>query len=119
VRVERVDFVTIPTRDPDRAREFYRDMLGLPVDPNNPRELSAGQVTLAFWNPQAEGLEFSPNDGGIAFRVADVHAACAELEGKGVAIAGITDSGVCHMGFLRDPDGNWVILHRRYAPYDG
>jgi hypothetical protein len=25
------------------------------------------------------------------------------------------DSKVCHMGFFKDPDGNVVILHRRYA----
>jgi hypothetical protein len=29
---------------------------------------------------------------------------------------GIEDTGVCHMGFVRDPDGNVIILHRRYAP---
>ena len=27
------------------------------------------------------------------------------------------DSGVCHMAFFKDPDGNGLILHRRYAPY--
>jgi len=29
---------------------------------------------------------------------------------------GVEDSGVCHMGFVKDPDGNVIILHRRYAP---
>jgi hypothetical protein len=29
---------------------------------------------------------------------------------------GIEDSGVCHMGLVKDPDGNVLILHRRYAP---
>jgi catechol 2,3-dioxygenase-like lactoylglutathione lyase family enzyme len=116
--VERVDFVTIPTRDPDRARAFYHETLGLPLDPNNPREITAGQVTFAFWNPESEGIEFSANEGGIALRVADVQAACAALEEQGVEVAGITDSGVCHMGFVKDPDGNWIILHRRYAPYE-
>jgi hypothetical protein len=27
------------------------------------------------------------------------------------------DSGVCHMAFFSDPDGNALMLHRRYAPY--
>ena len=27
------------------------------------------------------------------------------------------DSGVCHMAFFSDPDGNRLILHHRYAPY--
>jgi hypothetical protein len=26
------------------------------------------------------------------------------------------DTGVCHMALMRDPDGNQIILHRRYAP---
>jgi hypothetical protein len=28
----------------------------------------------------------------------------------------IFDSGVCHMAFFTDPDGNDLMLHRRYAP---
>jgi len=118
IEVERVYFVTIPTRDPDRARAFYHETLGLPLDPNNPSEVTAGQVTLAFWNPESDGLDFTPNLGGIALRVPDVAEARARLESNGVAFEGTTDTGVCHMAFLQDPDGNWVILHRRYAPYD-
>jgi catechol 2,3-dioxygenase-like lactoylglutathione lyase family enzyme len=118
VDVERVDFVTIPTRDEDRLREWYRDVLGLAVDPNNPRELTCGQVTLAFWVPEDEGIEFTPNPSGVGLRVADVEKACAELEARGVEVVGVEDTGVCHMGFLEDADGNWVILHRRYKPYE-
>ena len=28
------------------------------------------------------------------------------------------DSGVCHMAFFKDPDGNALMLHHRYAPRD-
>ena len=28
------------------------------------------------------------------------------------------DTGVCHMAFFRDPDGNALMLHRRYAPHE-
>ncbi len=118
MQVERVDFVTIPTRDPHRTRAWYRDVLGLPADPNNPDEVTAGQVTLAFWNPEAEQLDFSPNEGGIALRVADVEAAVDELRAVGTEVIGFDDTGVCHMGFVRDPDGNVLILHRRYTPYE-
>ena len=118
MQVEKVDFVTIPTRDEERARSFYHETLGLPLDGNNPREIATSNVTLVFWNPESDGLEFTPNQGGIALRVADVAAARAELEAKGVAFAGSDDSGVCHMAFCQDPDGNWVILHRRYEPYE-
>jgi catechol 2,3-dioxygenase-like lactoylglutathione lyase family enzyme len=117
MQVERVDFITIATRDAERARAFYHETLGLPLDPNNPRELSAGQVTLAFWEPESDGITFTPSVGGFALRVADVEAARAELEAKGVEFEGTDDSGVCHMAFGRDPDGNTFILHRRYKPY--
>jgi catechol 2,3-dioxygenase-like lactoylglutathione lyase family enzyme len=116
--VERVDFVTIPTRDPERARAFYHETLGLPFDPKNPQEITAGQLTLAFWNPESEGIEFQPMVGGFALRVADVAAARAELESRGVEFIGTDDTGVCHMAVCTDPDGNAVILHRRYAPYE-
>jgi catechol 2,3-dioxygenase-like lactoylglutathione lyase family enzyme len=117
LEVERVDFITIPTRDPERSRAFYHETLGLPLDPKNAHEVTAGQVTLAFWNPESDGLQFTPNSGGIALRVADVAAARVELEAKGVPFEGTDDSGVCQMAFCHDPDGNTVILRRRYAPY--
>ncbi len=28
----------------------------------------------------------------------------------------IFDTGVCHMAFFADPDGNALMLHHRYAP---
>ena len=49
-------------------------------------------------------------------RVPDVAAARSELEARGVEFLGETvDTGVCHMAFLRDSEGNVLILHRRYA----
>jgi catechol 2,3-dioxygenase-like lactoylglutathione lyase family enzyme len=116
--VERVDFITIPTRDIERSRAWYHEVLGLPADPNNPEELTAGQVTLAFWDPTTDGVEFSPSIGGFAVRVDDVDAARADLETKGVEFVGSGDSGVCKMAVCLDPDGNAVILHRRYKPYE-
>jgi hypothetical protein len=39
------------------------------------------------------------------------------LTANGVAFLGDTvDTGVCHMAFFHDPDGNVLILHRRYGP---
>jgi catechol 2,3-dioxygenase-like lactoylglutathione lyase family enzyme len=116
IQVERVDFVSVPTRDPERARHFYRDTLGLAEDAEA-SELETANVTLALWNPEAEGEAFTPNTAGIAIRVPDVAEARRELERAGVAFLGETvDTGVCHMAFCYDPDGNVLILHRRYAP---
>jgi predicted enzyme related to lactoylglutathione lyase len=116
VEVEQVDFITIPTRDTSRAMAFYRDVLGVATSDHNDAELETPNVTLSFWSPEADGEEFAPNIAGFALRVADVTEAVAEVRAAGAEVIGIDDTGVCHMGFVKDPDGNTVILHRRYAP---
>ena len=116
MKVETVDFVTIPTRDVERAAGWYREVLGL--EPGASGEVEAPNVTFSFWNPEADGEPFQPNVAGVALRVADVKEACDELVAGGGELVGIQDTGVCHMGFCKDPDGNTVILHRRYAPRD-
>jgi catechol 2,3-dioxygenase-like lactoylglutathione lyase family enzyme len=115
VRVEQVDFVSVPTRDVARAVAWYRDVLGLPESEYLEGEVEAPNVTLGFWNPERDGEAFVPNSAGIALRVSDVPAACAEVADTGGAVVGIEDTGVCHMGFCKDPDGNALIFHRRYA----
>jgi catechol 2,3-dioxygenase-like lactoylglutathione lyase family enzyme len=117
VRVEQVDFISIPTRDVRRAVAWYRDVLGLPESVVSEGEVETPNVTLSFWEPGREDLPFVPNTAGFAVRVADVAEARAELEAEGVEfIAETWDSGVCQFAACRDPDGNTVILHRRYAP---
>src|SRR5262245_59417937 len=109
VRVERVDFVTIPTRNIGRAIAWYRDVLGLPASEVSESELETPNVTLSFWEPEREDLPFVANTAGIALRVASVTEARAELEANGVEfIAETWDSGVCHFAACRDPDGNTV-----------
>jgi catechol 2,3-dioxygenase-like lactoylglutathione lyase family enzyme len=114
MQVEQVDFISVPTRDIERAVAFYRDVLGLA--PGADGEVETPNVTLSFWSPERDGEAFAPNVAGIGFRVADVERACAELAAAGGEVVGIEDTGVCHMGFCKDPDGNTIILHRRYAP---
>jgi len=117
VRVEQVDFISIPTRDVDRAVAWYRDVLGLLESEVLEGEVEKPNVTLSFWEPEREQRPFVANEAGFALRVADVAEARAELEAKGVEFIGNTwDSGVCRFAAFRDLDGNVVILHRRYAP---
>jgi catechol 2,3-dioxygenase-like lactoylglutathione lyase family enzyme len=116
MRVEQVDFVTVPTRDVRRATAWYRDVLGLQISRYSEGEVETPNVTLGFWNPEADGEPFVANTAGIALRVADVKTAVEEAKAGGADVIGIEDSGVCHMGFIKDPDGNVLILHRRYAP---
>jgi catechol 2,3-dioxygenase-like lactoylglutathione lyase family enzyme len=121
MEVEKVDFVSVLTQDIPRAKRFYGETLGLPIetDGENDMEFRLGQVTLDVFNPASIGQEFAPNPAGIAIRVPDVAAARADLEAKGVRFDGeIVDTGVCHFAFFKDPDGNALMLHRRYAPFD-
>jgi catechol 2,3-dioxygenase-like lactoylglutathione lyase family enzyme len=116
VIVEQVDFVSIPTRDYERAVAWYGDVLGLPASEFSEAEVETPNVTLSFWKPEEQGEPFVPNENGVALRVADVEAAVEEVRAAGGVVLGVEDSGVCRMGFVKDPDGNVLILHRRYAP---
>jgi catechol 2,3-dioxygenase-like lactoylglutathione lyase family enzyme len=119
MQVETVDFVSVLTQDIPRAKQFYGETLGLPIETEgeNDLEFTLGQVTLDVFNPSSVGQKFAPSPAGIAIRVPDVAAARAELEAKGVQFDGeIVDTGVCHFAFFQDPDGNKLMLHRRYAP---
>ena len=119
--ISSVDFVAIPSQDPDRTRAFYVDTLGLRPDDTAQYEFWCGQTCFSIWQPARLGWDWAPQKNGhIAFHVDDVAAARTELEGKGVEFAGDTfDTGVCHMAFFADPDGNALMLHHRYAPRGG
>jgi catechol 2,3-dioxygenase-like lactoylglutathione lyase family enzyme len=122
ITVERVDFVSLATRDVERSKRFYVETLGLPHEGDNPIgfEVRAGQVTLGVWQPEKAGFEFAPNPNAVVLRVPDVAEARRTLQDAGVEFQGdILDTGVCHMAFFRDPDGNALMLHRRYAPVRG
>jgi catechol 2,3-dioxygenase-like lactoylglutathione lyase family enzyme len=117
--ISKVDTVGIPSQDTARSRAFYVDALGLKPDEHSWNEFWAGDTCFAIWEPARFGGEFKPQPNGIVLlRVDDVEAARAELEAKGVEFVGETfDSGVCQMATFVDPDGNQLVLHRRYAPY--
>jgi catechol 2,3-dioxygenase-like lactoylglutathione lyase family enzyme len=116
VQIEEVDFVSVPTRDVQQAVAWYRDVLALPESEFSAGEVETPNLTLVFWEPEAQGVPFVANQNGLALRVADVHGAVEEVRAAGGEDMGIEDTGVCHMGFVKDPDGNVLILHRRYAP---
>jgi catechol 2,3-dioxygenase-like lactoylglutathione lyase family enzyme len=119
--IQRLDFLGVPSQDADRARTFYRDVLGMRPDEHGEYEQWAGQTCFGIWQPEQQGMQFVPQQGNPwPLGVDDVPAARAELEAKGVQFFGETlDTGVCHMAFFNDPDGNDLMLHHRYAPYEG
>ena len=117
--VERTDFVSVPVQDMERAKRFYSETLGIHSPNLDDRwpEFETGNVSLYLVDPAAIGAEFTPHNWHIALRVPDVAATREALEAKGVEFEDeILDTGVCHMAFFRDSEGNALMLHRRYAP---
>ena len=117
-----VDFVSVPTRDVERAAAFYGETLGMRRSVHRPErnfaEFENGTVTLSVIDPEKMGIGgFQPLPFPLALHVEDVAEARRALEERGVSFNGdIFDTGVCHMAFFRDPDGNALMLHHRYAP---
>jgi catechol 2,3-dioxygenase-like lactoylglutathione lyase family enzyme len=123
MNVTGVDFICVPTRDFEQSEQFYGEVLGLERSKQwgkmPAREFETGSLTIAVMQSDAFGIEFGRHSHPIALHVDDVAEARAELEGKGVEFHGdIVDSGVCHMAYFNDPDGNALMFHNRYAPPD-
>jgi catechol 2,3-dioxygenase-like lactoylglutathione lyase family enzyme len=118
--VERMDFVSVPVTDLERSTAWYRDTLGLEQTGHGqwPEFRLGENAFLYLLDPTNIGQAFEgPHRSAIALRVPDVAEAKRALEEKGVAFDGdVFDTGVCHMAPFRDPDGNALMLHRRYAP---
>jgi len=117
--IERTDFMSVPVQDMERAKRFYSETLGL-RSPNLDEawpEFETGNVSLYLVDPTRFGQAFAPHTAHIALRVPEVAAERAKLEEAGVEFYGeIRDTGVCHMAFFQDTEGNALMLHRRYAP---
>lgn len=100
---------------------FYGETLSLPrsmyIEGKPFAEFETGSLTLGLIEPERMGLQYAPNRNAIALHVDDVAVARSTLEARGVSFEGETfDTGVCHMAFFRDPEGNALMLHHRYAP---
>ena len=117
--IGKLDFVGVPSQDAERARSFYIETLGLRPDEHSRFEFWVGESCFGIWEPAKFGMPFAPQKNcHLALHVDDVAAARAELEDQGVEFADeILDTGVCHMAFFTDPDGNDLMLHGRYAPH--
>ena len=120
ISVERTDFVSVPVTDLERSTAWYRDTLGLEQTGHGqwPEFRLGENVFLYLLDLTNIGQSFQgPHTAALALRVPDVAEAKRALEEKGVQFDGdLFDTGVCHMAPFRDPDGNALLLHRRYAP---
>ena len=114
--IEGIGQISVRVRDPQRAKAFYRDALGLPLlyEAGPTAFFACGPVRLMLG--PAEAAEFDHPASVIYYKVADLDAAYAELRSRGVAfrdaphrvyrLAGVEG----WMAFLQDPDGNTLAL---------
>jgi catechol 2,3-dioxygenase-like lactoylglutathione lyase family enzyme len=113
IEVERTDFVALPVSDLARASQFYGETIGLDRNPN-----SSGERWVEFETANLT-IALSTFGAALALGVPDVDEARRRLEAEGVEFAHDTfDSGVCNGAGFKDPDGNSLLLHHRYAPLE-
>ena len=118
---------TVPVTDLDRAKEFYGGTLGLTLLWENPASVRfdcGGGTQLSVFRRAP-----STADHTLAhFEVSDIEAVVRELEDREVSFVDyaegplqttghIAQIGPARAAWFRDPDGNSLLLHRRYAPY--
>ena len=109
-----------PPRTPSAPAPFTAASWGCVPDEHTEWEQWAGDTCFVIWEPEKQGMPFVAQKGNPwPLRCDDVAEMRAALEAKGVQFFGDTfDTGVCHMAIFADPDGNELMLHRRYAPYE-
>ncbi|MAS92901.1 MAG: glyoxalase [Verrucomicrobiales bacterium] len=123
MKVQEIAFSVYPVTDIPRAREFYEGLLGL--TPTMDHEMEGGHWIEYDIGPGTLAVGKNPamlpsRDGcSVALEVEDFDSAIDELKAANVEFEfGPIDTGVCHMAFVRDPDGNSIGIHKRKANRD-
>jgi predicted enzyme related to lactoylglutathione lyase len=111
--IKGMDIAAYLVRDPQRAIEFYRDVLGMTPtaidDQGRGAEFTlADGSTFGVWKPEEGGT-----GGAIMFAVNDAKAAVEHYRSRGLTVSDVSESPVCFMAFAADPEGNAVIIHQR------
>ncbi|WP_067455557.1 glyoxalase superfamily protein [Actinomadura macra] len=113
----RLELVTVPVSDVDRAKAFYTEKAGFNADHDHQvnEEIRFVQLTppgSACSIALGTGLEdMTPGSvQGLQLVVADADAARAELAGRGVDVSEVQEFPWGRFVFFKDPDGNgWNV----------
>jgi predicted enzyme related to lactoylglutathione lyase len=114
--IQSIAFVLYPVSDIKASRHFYESQLGLKLTSEFGGqwfEYDIGAGTFAI----CKGDEQHPvpvRGAVVALEVDDIQAEVARLKKLGVKLGmDITQTPVCRMATVRDPDGSEVMLHQR------
>jgi catechol 2,3-dioxygenase-like lactoylglutathione lyase family enzyme len=118
MKINEIAFSCYAVTDMTRARAFYEGILGLKATMDHELEdghwveydIGAGTLAIGV----AQGMSPSMDGCSVALEVEDFDKAVAELQAAKVEFNfGPIETSVCHMAFVRDPDGNSVGIHKR------
>ncbi len=108
--------VFFKARDPKALAAWYRDHLGVPVEPEQTYGsfISAAAGEEAVWSTFPADTKYfgdSPATGMINYRVRDLDAMLAQLRAAGADVDDkIEDEGYGRFGWVTDPEGNRIEL---------
>ena len=117
----KLELVAIPVSDVDRAKAFYADQAGFVVDHDH---AVSDDLRFVQLTPPGSACSIVIGTGldafadlvpgtvkGLHLVVADIATARAELVGRGVDVAEVTDvGGGVKYAWFSDPDGNSLTL---------
>lgn len=113
IQITGVHHKSVVVTDLDRARAFYRDVLGLQEVPTPPA-FSAGIAWFQIGDQQMHLLRGAhadpPTQRHIALHVADAEAARGELVARGHLVEEATPIPGADRFFTVDPDGNRIEI---------
>ena len=114
----RLELITVPVADVDRAKAFYVDQVGFRVEqdvrvdevhrfvelvpPGSPCSIA---LTTGYVDATPGSLQ------GVQVNVDDIREAHASLRAAGVAVSDVQDFPWGRFCFFRDPDGNGWSVH--------
>jgi predicted enzyme related to lactoylglutathione lyase len=113
----KLELVTVPVSDVDRAKAFYVEQAGFSADHDH---TVSDEIRFVQLTPPGSACSISIGRGlsgmapgsleGLQVVVDDVEAARAALAGRGVDVSDVTDFPWGRFVFFADPDGNrWAV----------
>jgi catechol 2,3-dioxygenase-like lactoylglutathione lyase family enzyme len=113
----RLELVQVPVSDVDRAKTFYTEKAGFHADHDHQVN---EQLRFVQLTPPGSACSIALGTGfgemppgslqGLQLVVSDIHAARAELAGRGVEVSEVQEFPWGSFVFFSDPDGNsWSV----------
>jgi catechol 2,3-dioxygenase-like lactoylglutathione lyase family enzyme len=118
----RLELVTVPVSDVDRAKSFYVEKVGFNADHDHQvsdelrfvQLTSPGSACSIALTTGAHEMEPGTYE-GLQLVVEDAHAAREELSERGVEVSEVQDFPWGRFVFFSDPDGNgWALQQIQY-----